>query len=267
MFLASPATRKIMASASESAELGGELGYRVGPLANHLSPTGAAAVDISQYPGRLLVLEGTDGAGRSTQLALLREFLESQGFGVAHTALTRSRLVGEGLRKAKEGHTLGRTTMDLFYATDFADRLQNQILPALRAGFVVLTDRYIFSTMARSIVRGVDPQWVRDVYRFAPAPHAVFYLKVDLEHLPSRVLSRGGFDFWESGMDFQEETDLYQSFVRYQKRLLAVFDELAAEHGFRTVNANRAVRPIFLDLKQGVLEVVRGMEGGTAERS
>ena len=161
---------------------------------------------------------------------------------------------------------MGRMTQALFYATDFADRLENQILPSLRAGFVVLTDRYIYSTMARSIVRGVDPQWIHDVYRFAPTPHAVFYLKVDLAHLPSRVLSRGGFDFWESGMDFQEETDLFRSFVRYQRRLLGVFDELAVEYGFRTVDANRGVRPIFLDLQQGILEVVRGMEGASIER-
>ena len=251
---------------SDSFEALSEVGYRSNPLGNHLWSTGAKPVDITQSAGKLMVLEGTDGAGRSTQLALLREWLESQGFAVAHTALTRSRLAGEGLRKAKQGHTLGRGTMDLFYATDFADRLENQILPSLRAGFVVLTDRYIYSTMARSIVRGVDPQWIHDVYRFAPTPHAVFYLKVDLAHLPSRVLSRGGFDFWESGMDFQEETDLFRSFVRYQRRLLGVFDELAVEYGFRTVDANRGVRPIFLDLQQGIFEVVRGMEGASVER-
>jgi dTMP kinase len=104
---------------------------------------GRGPIDISDYPGRLIVIESTDGAGRSTHIALLREWLESHGFGVAHTALKRSRLAAEGLAKAKEGHTLGRATMDLFYATDFADRLENFILPALRAGFVVLTDRYI----------------------------------------------------------------------------------------------------------------------------
>ena len=148
---------------------------------------GIQPVDITDLPGRLIVVEGTDGVGRSTQVALLREWLENRGFGVAHTALTRSRLAGEGLRRAKEGHTLGRLTMDLFYATDLADRVENQIIPALRAGFVVLADRYIFSVMARSIVRGVDPAWIRDVYRFAPIPHAVFYLKADLAHLSARV--------------------------------------------------------------------------------
>jgi dTMP kinase len=145
------------------------------------------------------VLEATDGAGRSTQIALLREWLESHGFGVAHTALRRSRLAADGLKQAEQGHTLGARTMDLFYATDLADRLENFILPSLRAGSVVLTDRYIYSTIARAIVRGGEPDWIRDVYRFAPVPHAVSYLRVDLDHLTPRVLAGGGFDYWESG--------------------------------------------------------------------
>lgn len=241
-----------------------EAGFRVSPEHNSLSITGLEPIDISGLPGRLIVLEGTDGAGRSTQLALLREWLESQGFGVAHTALTRSRLAGDGLRKAKLGHTLGRTTMDLFYATDFASRLESHILPALRGGFVVLTDRYVYSTIARSIVRGSDPDWIRNLYRFAPTPHAIFYLKVDLEHLAPRVLQRGGFDFWESGMDFQEETDLYRSFLRYQTRLLGAFDQLAADYRFCVVDANRDVRPVFSDLRERILNVISGMEGARA---
>lgn len=223
--------------------------------------SGAAAMDVSDMAGRLIVLEGTDGAGRSTHIALLREWLESRGFAVALTALRRSRLAGEGLQRAKEGHTLGRTSMDLFYATDFADRLENYVMPALRAGFVVLTDRYIYSTMARSMVRGADPDWIRDVYRFAPTPHAVFYLKVDIEHLTPRILASRGFDYWESGMDFQEETDIYQSYLRYQRRLLGVFDELAAQYKMRVINANDLGMKVFNELKQGVVEVVSSMEG------
>lgn len=222
---------------------------------------GDGPVDISEYPGRLIAIEGTDGVGRSTHVSLLREWLETRGFGVAYTAQTRSRLAGEGLRRAKEGHTLGRLTLDLFYATDFADRLENQILPALRAGFVVLTDRYVYSTMVRSIVRGGDPDWIADVYRFAPRPHAVFHLKADLEHLTPRVLTRGAFDYWESGMDFQEETDLYQSFVRYQSRLIQAFDEMSSRYEFITIDSNRDVAPVFADLSRGVLNVVSSMEG------
>jgi len=238
-----------------------ETGFRGSSVNEHMLPTGEEPVDISTLPGRLIVVEGTDGAGRSTQMALLREWLETRGFGVAHTALTRSRLVGQGLKRAKEGHTLGRLTMDLFYATDFADRLENQILPALRAGFVVLTDRYVYSSMARSIVRGGDPQWIKHMYRFAPKPHAVFYLSIDVDHLTPRVLSRGGFDYWESGLDLLEESDVYRAFVTYQNRILTIFDQLAAVHNFDVIDANADVRHVFENLSKGMLRVVSTMEG------
>lgn len=221
---------------------------------------GDGPVDISQYPGRLISVEGTDGVGRSTHVALMREWLEKHGYAVAHSGLTRSVLAGEGLRQAKQGHTLGRLTMDLYYATDFADRLERDILPALRAGFIVLTDRYIYSTMARSIVRGADPEWIGEVYRFAPKPHAVFYLKVDVDHLVPRVLGRGGFDFWESGLDFLEESDLYAGFVRYQRMLLDQFDSLKSRFGFSEIEANRPVHEVFGDLRAGMERVLSTME-------
>lgn len=238
-----------------------ESGFRLGKSAVELVTNGYGPVDISKEPGRLIVVEGTDGAGRSTHLALLREWLETRGFGVAHTELTRGRLAGEGLRRAKLGHTLGRLTMDLLYACDLADRIENEIIPALRAGFVVLTDRYIYSVMARSIVRGTDPSWIKDLYRFAPKPHAVFYLKVDVEELTPRVLSAGGFDYWESGMDFLGDNDVYRSFVTYQTRLLRVFDELGLSYGFQSIDATRDIHPVFTDLTSGILRVVSDMEG------
>ena len=217
---------------------------------------GSGPLDISDLPGKLIVLEGTDGAGRSTHIALLREWLETRGYGVTHTELTKSRLVSEGLRSAKEGHTLLRSTMDLFYATDFADRLENHIVPALRAGFVVLTDRYLYSLMARSMVRGGTLEWIEDVYRFAPMPHAVMYLKISVEDLPARVLAKGGFDYWDSGLDYLEETDVFSSFKRYQASLLSAFDELSALHGFTTIDATRGVRDVFTDLRDAVMRVV-----------
>lgn len=241
----------------------GEPAYRWWAADEEIRPTGAGPVDISDFPGRLIALEGTDGAGRSTQIALLREWLEARGCGVIHTGLTRGRLAGEGLRKAKQGTTLGQLTLDLFYATDFADRLEAEILPALRAGFVVLTDRYVWSVMARSMVRGMEEAWLRDLYRFAPPPHLVLYLKVATDDLVPRVLAKGGFDYWESGMDFQEERDLYHSFVRYQKRLLGVFDQLAAKEGATVVDASRPIDEVFADLKAHVVGVVRGMKGAS----
>ena len=238
-----------------------EAGFRPGKGQNSDGLDGRTAPDISGEPGRLIVVEGTDGAGRSTQMALLREWLETRGFGVQHSALTRSQLAGEGLRRAKQGHTLGRLTMDLLYATDLADRLENEILPALRAGFVVLIDRYVYSTIARSIVRGVDPGWIKDLYRFAPKPHAVMYLKIDVANLTPRVLSTGGFDHWESGMDFLGKADVYTSFVEYQSRLLRVFEGLSSEFSFNVIDANRDVQRIFSDLTKGVLEVTSDMDG------
>ena len=139
---------------------------------------GLPDIDLAELKGKLIVLEGTDGVGRSTQIGLLKQWLENHGHAVLDTGMTRSALAGKRLKQAKEGHTLGGITMSLFYATDFADRLENEIIPALRAGFIVLTDRYIYSLMARAIVRGADPEWLREVYGFALMPDAIFYLRV-----------------------------------------------------------------------------------------
>lgn len=238
-----------------------EPGYRGQAVDRALLALGDGPVDISTLPGRLIVLEGTDGCGRSTQIALLREWLENEGLAVVHSAQKTSRLAGEGIARAQEGHTLGRLTTDLFYATDFADRLENQILPALRAGFVVLTDRYVYSMMARSMVRGADPEWLNDVYAFAPKPHLVMYMRIGVERLTPRVLSGRGFDYWESGMDMLNEDDLYRAFKIYQTKLLHQFDLLAERHAFHVVDANRGVYSIFRDLSQAVEQVVGRMEG------
>src|SRR5690349_5165899 len=134
-------------------------------------------VNTADLQGKLIVIEGPDSVGRSTQIALLRQWLEQEGHAVLDTGMARSALAGKGIKQAKEGNTLGRITMTLFYTTDFADRLENEIIPALRAGFVVLIDRYIFSIMARAIARGEDRRWIEQVAGFALVPHAVFYLR------------------------------------------------------------------------------------------
>src|SRR5687767_11538522 len=181
-------------------------------------------VDSAELQGKLIVIEGPDAVGRTTQVTRLRAWLEQQGHAVLDTGLARSALAGKGIAQAKEGHTLGGITMSLFYATDFADRLENEIIPALRAGFVVLTDRYIYSLMARAVVRGADPEWLREVYGFALKPDAIFYLRISIDDLVTRVLQSTGFDYWESGMDLHMGEDLYESFVKYQTGLLAEFD-------------------------------------------
>jgi dTMP kinase len=219
---------------------------------------GLPNIDLGELKGKLVVLEGTDGVGRSTQIGLLKQWLENHGHAVLDTGMTRSALAGKRLKQAKEGHTLGPITMSLFYATDFADRLENEILPALRAGFVVLTDRYIYSLMARASVRGNDPEWLREVYGFALKPDAIFYLRLSVDDLVTRVLHSSGFDYWESGMDLHMGEDLYESFVRYQRWLLAEFDKMVEVYGFQIVDASRSIEEVFEDLHQHVARVLNG---------
>ena len=189
---------------------------------------------------------------------MLRTWLESRGHAVLDTGMTRSVLAGRGIKEAKSGHTLGRLTMQLFYATDFIDRLENEMLPALRAGFVVLTDRYIYSAMARAEVRGIDSAWIRSIYSMALVPDAVFYLRISSPlQLVQRVLSSGrGFDYWESGMDLHLGEDLYDSFIEYQRRMLKVFDRMSSEYGFEVVNASRSVRTVASDLRRAVAKLL-----------
>lgn len=205
---------------------------------------------IKELPGKLIVLEGTDGVGRSTQINLLREWLEKQGMAVSDTGLRRSTLTQAGLDAAKQGHTLSRTTMSLFYATDFADRLENQILPAMKAGFIVLSDRYFFSIIARDVVRGADPVWARKVYGFALRPDIIFYLKADVETLVSRMVHGRGFDYWESGMDIRCADNLYDSFIVYQTRLIQQFDQMAEEFGFITIDATLSPSAVFTQIQE-----------------
>ncbi len=207
-------------------------------------------------PGRLIVIEGTDSVGRSTQLNRLRPWLESSGYAVVDTEMTRSVLAGPGLKKAKEGHTLGPITLNLFYATDFVDRFENQIVPALRAGFIVLTDRYIYSLIARAVVRGADPHWIRSIYGLALKPDVILYLKISIHDLIPRVLQRGGFDYWESGMDMRLGSDLFESFVNYQTRLLKQFDTMSEEYGFQVIDAGLPIEQVTEQLKARIFPLL-----------
>ncbi len=187
--------------------------------------------------GALITLEGTDGAGRTTQLSMLRRWLEEHGHGVIETGWTRSPLIGRVIAQAKQFRTLNRFTYSLLYASDFADRLEKEIIPALRSGFIVLSDRYVFTAFARDVIRGVDRQWVRDLFGFAPIPHLVLYLKIDVATLIRRVIPRGVIDSFESGMDMALGDDPYDSFKRYQTLLLREYNAMADEFGFSVVNA------------------------------
>jgi len=222
-------------------------------------------VEIEAYSGKLIVIEGTDGVGRSTHVALLRTWLESIGYAVLDTGMTRSVLAGRGIKNARAGHTLGRLTMQLYYATDFADRLENQMLPALHAGFIVLTDRYIYSAIARAVVRGADPEWMRAIYGIGLVPDAVFYLRLaSVEELAARVLASGrGFDYWESGMDLGLGNDYYDSFIAYQKLLLKEFDRMSGEYGFQVIDASRSIKRVENDLKRLITRVIESEQAKT----
>src|SRR5215470_14016196 len=211
---------------------------------------------LTDLPGKLIVIEGTDGAGRSTQINLLKPWLEELGHAVLDTGMTRSRLAGDGIRRAKERNNLGRVTQSLFYATDFIDRLEKEIVPALRAGFIVLTDRYIYSLMARAIVRGMDTSWIRSIYSVALKPDAVFYLRIGIEQLLPRVVFSRGFDYWESGMDLFPGQDIYEGFCNYQAALLEEFDKLAQEYKFEIVDASAAADAVCDQLKKKIMEIV-----------
>jgi len=203
-------------------------------------------------PGQLIVIEGTDGVGRSTQIQALTTWLEIEGHAVTSTGWARSPLLEETIEEAKAGHELTTTTFSLLYAADFADRLEHHILPALQAGFVVIADRYMYTVFARNAVMGVDAAWTRQLFGMAIVPDLVLYLEIDVDHLVPRVLQGKGMDYWESGMHLALGDDLFDSFQRYQHRLIDEYDHLAEEFGFQVVDARRSVDDIQNDLRQRI---------------
>jgi dTMP kinase len=235
------------------------------PLQFYSSPL--AGVDCSELQGKLIVIEGPDAVGRTTQIMQLRQWLEAEGHAVLDTGMARSALAGKGIKEAKGGNTLGPITMTLFYTTDFADRLENEIIPALRAGFVVLIDRYIFSIMARAIARGEDRRWIEQVAGFALVPHAVYYLRAEVKDLVSRVVvGRGAFDYWESGMDLRFGPDMYESFVRYQTKLIRALDSMAKRYNFTMIDASQPAEAIFIELQELISSQILHTQRSTTER-
>ncbi len=209
-------------------------------------------------PGHLIVIEGTDGVGRSTQISLLRPWLELEGYAVSDTGWIRSPLLSATIKEAKAGHQLTVTTYSLLYAADFADRLEHEILPALQAGFVVIADRYMYTAFARNAVMGADPEWTRRVFGMALIPDLVLYLQIDVEHLIPRVVQGKGMDYWESGMHLALGSDIFDSFVQYQSRLIEEYDRLANEWQFITVDARHSIEQIQADLR---VEIAKHLSG------
>jgi dTMP kinase len=218
---------------------------------------GLTYINPSELKGKLIAVEGTDGVGRSTHIELLQEWLEVQGYGVITTGWTRSNLMSKTIEMAKAGNIVDRWSLSLLYATDFADRLEHQVIPALRSGFVVLADRYIYTAFARDFVRSTDRTWIRDVFGFAPIPDLVCYLRIDVETLALRVIETTGMNYWESGMDLRLGTDLYDSFKKYQSLLIEEFDKMAIEFRFNVVDARKSPEEIQDELKGYILPVLQ----------
>jgi dTMP kinase len=214
---------------------------------------------MDRLAGRLIVVEGADGSGRSTQIAMLVQWLEGCGHATTQVGLKRSSLVSEELEQAQQGNILSRTTLSLFYATDFADQLENTILPGLKAGFIVLADRYIYTLMARDMVRGMDESWLKNLYGIALEPDAVFYLNVPPEELVQRSFAKNtALDYWESGMDLGLSRDMFDSFLKYQTTMQQTFRQLQTTYGFTIVDGNRSVEAINTELRKKIGAVLAG---------
>ncbi len=216
-----------------------------------------AGIDPTELVGKLIVLEGPDASGRSTHNARLADWLEQKGYAVTQVGLNRSALVGPELDAALAGNVLSPRTRTLFYASDFYDQLENVMVPALRAGYVVLADRYIFTLMAREIVRGADKKWLDSIYQGAVVPDAVLYLHAPPEVLAQRALMRDGtLDYWESGMDMGLDRDWYASFIDYQGRMAEALQKLAKKRDLDLVSADQPIPDVQKELRKRVRAVL-----------
>ena len=219
---------------------------------------GLPNINADDLKGKLIVIEGPDGSGRSTQMRLLTDWLEGQGHATINVGLKRSTLVSSELEEAMQGNILSPNTLSLFYATDFADQLENTIVPALKSGFIVLADRYIYTLMVRDIVRGGNKAWLQKLYGdIALQPDAVFYLKCAPRFLIDRNFRKtNNLDYWESGMDIRLSRDIFDSFLKYQRKMRLEFNLFNEEYNFEIINGNRSPRAISLDLQRKLEEIL-----------
>ena len=209
------------------------------------------------YDGLLVVIEGTDGAGKSTQVNMLSDYIKNRGFGCTVSEWKTSRLISGVINDAKERNMLNTTTYSLLYAADYADRLESEIIPALKAGIVVLMDRYIYTAYVRDSVRGHDIKWIKELYSFAPQPDLVFYLNVPTQTLIKRLIAKNGvLDYFESGRDIGLSTDIYKSFEIYQKRCLEEYKELKEECNFITIDGEKPIEEIHSIIKARVQKLL-----------
>lgn len=209
------------------------------------------------YEGLLIVVEGTDGSGKSTQVNMLSDYIIDKCYGCTVSEWKTSRLISGVINEAKERNMLNTTTYSLLYAADYTDRLENEIIPALKSGFVVLMDRYIYTAYVRDSVRGHDINWVKNLYSFAPKPDLVFYLNVAPDILIKRLIAKNGvLDYFESGRDIGLSTDIYNSFEIYQKRCLEEYKKLKREYNFIELDGSKPADEIHEEIKNKVQELL-----------
>lgn len=224
--------------------------------------------DPHPYAGKLIVVEGIDGSGKSTQLSLLYRWLLARGYKVFFTEWNSSVLVRRSMRRGKKKDLLTPTTFSLLHAVDFADRLTYKIIPPLKAGMVVLADRYVYTAFARDAARGVHPDWVRAVYRFAPRPDLSLYFRVPIEISLDRLLSgRAKLKYHEAGMDMGLSRDPAESFRMFQSRVLEEYDRLVGEFGLRVVEASGDIHSQQLLVRRMARQTLRDYHGTVADLS
>jgi dTMP kinase len=195
-----------------------------------------------EFPGKLFVVEGTDGSGKSTQLALLHQWLKAEGYPVFFSEWNSSPLVKDTTKRAKKRHLFTPTTFSLIHATDFADRTERDIIPPLKAGAIVLADRYIYTAFARDVARGCDRAWVREVYRFAVKPSIAFFFRAPLDVAIDRITSaRPQLKYYEAGLDMGWTDDAEESFKIFQGKILAEYDRMVGEFGLTMIDARRPI--------------------------
>ncbi len=217
------------------------------------------------FPGRLLVFEGLDGSGKSTQAALIGKWLAAQGYRVFSTEWNSSELVSSVIKRGKKKGLLTPTTFSLLHATDFADRFERRILPPLRAGYLVVCDRYAHTAFVRDAARGCDPDWVRTIYSFAPRPDLAFYFRVPVATtLKRKLASRQKISYYEAGMDLGLSDDVEESYERFQSRLKREYDHIAEVDRFTVIDSSRSVEEIQRQLREHVRPLLENFPTGAA---
>ena len=212
-----------------------------------------------RFPGKLFIVEGIDGSGKSTQIALLQKWLESEGYVTFFSEWNSSPLVKEATRRAKKKHALTPMTFSLIHATDFADRTEHHIIPPLKAGALVLADRYIYTAFARDVSRGVDPKWVRGMYQFAVKPTLAFYFRISLDEAMKRILGgREAIKFYEAGMDLKLTEDIEESFRMFQGRIIDEYEKMVQEFGLVVIDASLPIEDQQAQMRQLVVEALTG---------